>query len=393
MAAATCPSCGEPIATGDAFCEACGHSLTGDAAAAVAVAPVPPPEREPEPDPTPDGDLMAKAVAAAAIARATARSAVAADAADAAEAAEAAEPQPAVVPGTAGMGVADPGSEGVVCRSCGTTGQWFDGYCGMCGARRPDPRDHTEVEHPGVAAVSDKGIRHAKNEDSYAVAMGDGFVVAIVCDGVSTTVVPELASQAAADAAAAQLLAGNGFDTAFDAAREAVLAVEFQPHADLGPPACTYLASVITDTTLRLSAFGDCRGYWLGPDGTVQQLTTDDSWAAFQIAIGTAPADAYADNRAHAITRWLGRDADPAWRPVSIEFPITGPGRALLASDGVWNYAAESPQLEAVIKQAPTSPLGLARHLVDFANGQGGSDNITAVVVDLPLQPRPPEAP
>ena len=371
---------------GDAFCEACGAPLSGEAAAAPAVAPaVPAPEPEGGDG---DGDLLAKGLAAAAVARATARSA------------EAVEPEQAAPVATAGGG--DPGTDTVVCRSCGTQGQWFDGYCGVCGSKRPDPRDHTELERPGLAAASDKGLRHVKNEDSYAVTVGDGFVVAVVCDGVSTTVIPEVASQAAADAAAAVLAAAGPadppFDEAFDAARAAVLAVEFQPHADLGPPSCTYLASVVTDTAVRLSAFGDCRGYWIGPDGTVQQLTTDDSWATSQIAAGMDPTEAYADNRAHAITRWLGRDADASWRPVGVTFEPTGPGRVLLVSDGVWNYAAESDQLAAVVADAPAAdPLSLARHLVEYAIGKGGADNITAVVVDLPLQPadgpRLPEAP
>ena len=329
---------------------------------------------------------MAKGLAAAAVARATARAAASA------AVGVAVAPAPATA-----MGAPDPGSEGVTCPACATTGQWFDGYCGRCGARRPDRRDHTEFDQPGVAAVSDKGRRHAKNEDSCAVAVGDGFVVAVVCDGVSTTVIPEVASQAAADVAAAVLAASGGatpdFDGAFDAARAAVVAIEFDPHPNLGPPACTYLAAVVTETSYRLSAYGDCRGYWISPDGTVQQLTTDDSWATHQIALGMAPADAYADNRAHAITRWLARDADPSWRPVAIEFPVQGPGRALLVSDGVWNYAAESDQLTEVVRSAPPSALELARHLVAHANGQGGADNITAVVVDLPLQPGNPEAP
>lgn len=397
---AACPSCGEPAAPDDAFCEACGSPLSAAAAAQAAPVPVlaPSVELEVAPDADDASLVMAKGLAAAAVARAKARAG-----GGAAGEEPAAGPTAAVAPADGGMGPTDPGTAEVVCRSCGTTGQWFDGYCGTCGAKQPAPRDHTEVERAGVAAVSDKGIRHAKNEDSYAVVVGEGFVVTIVCDGVSTTVVPEAASQAAADAAAAVLAAGGpavpDFDGAFDAARSAVLAVEFQPHPDLGPPSCTYLASVITDRSLRLSAYGDCRGYWLGPDGTVQQLTVDDSWATHQIAAGMDPAQAYADNRAHAITRWLGEDADPSWRPVAVTFDPPGPGRVLLVSDGVWNYAAEDQLLAAVVAAtpAPAGPLQLARHLVDFANSQGGADNITAVVVDLPLQPgdgpRPPEAP
>lgn len=62
-----------------------------------------------------------------------------------------------------------------------------------------------------MAAVSDRGLRHHRNEDSFAVsttALPDGSpaVVAIVCDGVSSASRPDEASAAAASAANEALL-------------------------------------------------------------------------------------------------------------------------------------------------------------------------------------------
>jgi serine/threonine protein phosphatase PrpC len=319
--AAACPVCGEPITAGDLFCEACGNALPASEA----------PAAEPA----------------------------------------AAEPAP-VTPTT------------ITCPSCGNQGEPVEGYCGLCGTRLPAPRDHQELVLEGAAGVSNKGIRHTRNEDAMAVYVGEGYVAAIVCDGVSTSVNPDIASQAAADAACAVLAGTPDLEAAYDAARAAVLATEFEPRADLSPPSCTFLAATITDTLVTFASLGDCRAYWYA-DGTATQLTVDDSWAEVQIAAGMPRADAYSHALAHVITRWLSNDADPEWRPRIVPFDVPGPGRLLLVSDGLWNYTLEPAHLVAAMGDPTSERIELARRLVTFANDAGGSDNITVVVVDLPL--------
>ncbi|MDC7338963.1 hypothetical protein PQR15_23735 [Streptomyces lydicus] len=87
-----------------------------------------------------------------------------------------------------------------------------DGRCERCGHARPRARDHMERELAGLAAVSDLGHRHHRNEDFFALrsaALPDGalVVVAVVCDGVSSATRPDEASQAASEAAGEALLA------------------------------------------------------------------------------------------------------------------------------------------------------------------------------------------
>ena len=323
---AACPTCGEPITAGDRFCEACGTEL-----------------------PFTEAPLEAPAAV------------VEAPAAPAA---------PTLV----------------TCPSCGSEGESVDGYCGVCGMRLPAPRDHLELVLDGPAGVTNKGKRHARNEDAMAVHVGEGFVAAVVCDGVSTSVNPDVASQAAADAACAVLADSRDLEAAYDAARAAVLATEFEPHADLGPPSCTFLAATVTDECVTMASLGDCRAYWYA-DGAATQLTVDDSWAEVQIESGAlSRADAYAHAFAHVITRWLAQDADPTWRPRIVPFDVPGPGRLLLVSDGLWNYTLEPADLAAAMGEEPLPPVDLARRLVTYANDAGGSDNITVVVVDLPLK-------
>lgn len=323
-ASTACPTCGEPFALGDAFCEACGTELP--ATEAVVTEPAPAVKTEVAPAPT-----------------------------------------------------------AVTCPSCGTAGDPVEGYCGTCGMKLPAPRDHQEVVLVGVAGVTDKGVRHHRNEDAMAMFAGDGFVAAVVCDGVSTSVNPDVASQAACDAALAVLVDTRDLDGAYDAARTAVLATGYEPSATLSPPSCTFLAAVVTDQQAHLACLGDCRAYWYA-GGTATQLTVDDSWAEVQIAGGMPRAEAYAHRFAHVITRWLSNDADPEWRPAITPFAVPGPGRLLLVSDGLWNYTLEPADLIAAIGEEPAEQVDLARRLVTFANDAGGSDNITVVVVDLPLK-------
>lgn len=274
------------------------------------------------------------------------------------------------------------------CATCGKDAAAVDGYCSVCGARAADPRDHEELEVRGAAGVSDKGRRHHRNEDAMAVAAEPGAVYAVVCDGVSSTVDPHVASRAAVDAALLELAAGGAdapaLDAAYDAARDAAVRIPHEAMPDLGPPSCTFLAAVVTDGRVSLASLGDCRAYWIGDDGA-RQLTYDDSWAVEQIEAGSLTVEeAYADPNGHMITRWLGLDADPEWRPRLTAFEPPGAGRLVLCSDGLWNYTLDPDELAAAAANEP-GLLPLARRLTAFANDAGGADNITVVVVDIPL--------
>jgi len=329
-----CPACGEPFGLGDVFCEACGADLPPTIAPAGVAGPA---------DIDPDDDE--------------------------------------------GLSLPTASTFAAPCPSCGAAGvEIVEGYCGVCGIKQPAPRDHMEAVDAGLAAVTDKGKRHHRNEDAFAMAIApDGPVLAVVCDGVSTTVNPDLASQAACDAALAVLLAGGTLPAAYSAARDAVLQVSWVPDPKLGAPSCTFLAAIVDGADVALATLGDCRSLWLPVEGEPETLTQDDSWAAEVIAAGAKTAEeAYADRRAHVITRWLGADADPEWESRLSSFTAPGPGRLLLCSDGLWNYAESAPEVAAAAAGEPDDLLTTSRRLVDFANDSGGSDNITVVLVDLP---------
>ena len=59
------------------------------------------------------------------------------------------------------------------------------------------------------------------------------------------------------------------------------------------------------------------------------------------------------------------------------------PGRLVLCSDGLWNYAEEPPAVARILSGAgPGSPAEAARVLLQSALDAGGADNVTVAVLD-----------
>ncbi|WPO73692.1 protein phosphatase 2C domain-containing protein [Streptomyces sp. KN37] len=419
-----CPSCEEPLESGDLFCGACGYDLSavparpatspgGSAAAAGQpsawpLAPeadssdTPAPTHlptdlpgtdsagtelaQPEPDeyplPAPEATAVPEAVPA---------------------------PEAAADPRTAAPDPTPPGGT-ELCVACRSGRVDPDGYCENCGHAQPRERDHMEQELDTVAAVSDRGLRHHRNEDAFAIsaaALPDGSpaVVAIVCDGVSSATRPDEASLAASRAANESLQGAlprgthpqqamhDAILSAADAvnalADEPTSAREHSPHQNA--PACTLVGAVVAGGLLVIGWVGDSRAYWVPDDrsGPTVRLTEDDSWAAQMVAAGLMnEAEAYADERAHAITGWLGADAYEL-EPHTASFKPDRAGVVVVCTDGLWNYAeAVDEMARAVPADAAVRPLHSAQVLVGHALDGGGHDNVTVAVVPFPYAPQ-----
>jgi serine/threonine protein phosphatase PrpC len=270
-------------------------------------------------------------------------------------------------------------------------------------------RDHVEKHLGEVAGVSDRGLRHHRNEDAFAIAVADTYdgpvAVAVVCDGVSSAPRPDEASLAAA--LTSYKLLAEGAQRGEDP-RELSLGAVRAAGASLtdlaGPgsaPATTYVSAIVSKDKITVCWLGDSRAYWLaadslvpvGPNDTIdimagsRRVTRDDSIAEEIVAAGLASMEeAMASPQAHVITRWLGADL-PEPQPHVEQFTPTGRGVLLICSDGLWNYRPEAAELASMaLPAALTRPLDAAADLVKFALDSGGLDNITVVLIPFPPQ-------
>jgi serine/threonine protein phosphatase PrpC len=242
----------------------------------------------------------------------------------------------------------------------------------------PPVRDRFErVVSEGFAGITDRGIRHHRNEDFFAMdAEGDRFVM-VVCDGVSSTSEADQASETAANAIFGALAEGEDLSAAVAKGQSAVARVA-------GDAATTAVAAVVRGREAQIAWVGDSRAYWIAREDS-RQLTRDDSWLNEVVEAGEmAEAEALKSPQAHAITRWLGADAEPEESAARIvEFESPGDGYLLVCSDGLWNYVPDADAMAELVYAEAGDAVATVRRLVEFANGKGGQDNITAVLLAL----------
>jgi serine/threonine protein phosphatase PrpC len=258
---------------------------------------------------------------------------------------------------------------------------------------------------PTVAGISDIGRKHNQNEDYMVLSVTkDGDLVLVVCDGVSRSQNQQLGSKVGCQTARdtiLQLLGGGTADskemvkTAIKAAQDAICKVPFDPNVKdssgniVDPAQSTIVACLIQGgKKVTIGWAGDSRGYWITPKW-VYPLTRDDSWLDAIVASGKMTLEeALKRPEAHAITKSLGAADDgsnPGIDPSVVVMNVAEPGRLLLCSDGFWNYAEDPAVIRKLVDAQPANAdaLSLSRALVNFANQQGGKDNVTAIFACL----------
>ena len=289
------------------------------------------------------------------------------------------------------------------CQKCGAPPRKIDAerYCIECGFRQVVvSHDTIELQPaPNLAGASDRGRRHHQNEDAIALSTiePDTYIL-VVCDGVSSSQHPELASQAAVTACIQaielalqdeQIEPQTAIEQGVAAALQAVSHIPIDPTSAIDPSSTTIVTAIVRANIATIGWLGDSRAYWLSPNKSLQ-LTQDDSWMRDAIESGIyTPAEAEASPHAHAIVRWLGADTADDGKPNLMTFTIPSAGYLLLCTDGLWNYAPDPAYLYHTLLQAPAADSrSIARHLIGYANHHGGQDNITVGILVASDSPR-----
>jgi protein phosphatase len=238
-----------------------------------------------------------------------------------------------------------------------------------------------------VGAATDTGRVRELNEDAYLLRADAGLFV--VCDGMGGGPAGEVASRMALDAIV-RAIAGqvDGVAPAVDesgapgdrrgsgqaglrphtsrltsAVRWSNAAVFAESHTN---PQRAGMATTVVGTWIRehvagVAHVGDSRAY-LWRQHRLERLTQDH---------------ALSGPHAHVLVRVLGREPEVE---VDVLEVAVGPGDyLLLCSDGLTRMVADR-DVERAIGEL-RDPQRICEHLVAAANGNGGKDNVTVVVV------------
>ena len=300
-----------------------------------------------------------------------------------------------------------PAPSKVACH-CGSTRFDPDGWCVSCGSPRPRERRQKDriVVGPGLAGVTDTGCKHKRNDDAFAISGppgGGAGTVGVLCDGVSRSQSPDVASEnAVIDALEAILAALASGASPVDAikagivkAHASVCSVPYDKSAAMDPPAATIVAFVVGEPgqggyPVTYGWLGDSRIYALSK-GSGVQLTRDHSWVNMVVDSGQMTEDkALADPRAHQITKCLGTEdfstATPCPEPGIGTDVIPFGSWILMATDGLTGYAQSAGALAGAANGRlwRDDAFDVCQTWVDFAKVKGGIDNVTAVLSRLP---------
>lgn len=224
---------------------------------------------------------------------------------------------------------------------------------------------------------TDVGCVRDHNEDSLAVAPP----LYVVCDGMGGHAAGEVASEIAVDVISQRAPEHADAAALGQAVEEANLAVIKAAREGVGRAGmgCTCTAAILEKERLVIAQVGDSRAYLLH-QGKLQQLTRDHSLVADLIEAGQiTEAEARVHPQRSVITRALG--SDPRTQPDLFEINVEAGDRLLLCSDGL-STMLEDPEIEKILKNA-SDPQRCAAQLVNEANGLGGYDNVTVIVVDV----------
>lgn len=237
----------------------------------------------------------------------------------------------------------------------------------------------------GWAARTDTGRVRAANEDSYLAraplfAVADGMGGHAAGGFASASVVNRLA-----EAATGSLVSPDEIDRSL---RAAVADIERGIEGSDRSTGTTVTGAGLTvvggEPYWAVFNIGDSRVYHYAA-GRLTQLTVDHSVVQELVEAGIiTPEEAESHPHSNVITRAVGFNDEPV--PDYRLIPVTAQSRLLICSDGLTKELTDAGLL-AVLAGRASADL-TAEALVEAALGNGGRDNVTAVVVDvLAVQP------
>jgi PPM family protein phosphatase len=226
-----------------------------------------------------------------------------------------------------------------------------------------------------VGVQTDVGRVREGNEDAFAIEPP----LYAVADGMGGHRGGEVASQLALQTVVERARAGEG--SLADQVRAANRAVFARSSADrkVMGMGTTLTATVVSGATAHLVHVGDSRAYLLRA-GALRQLTDDHTLVNRMVKAGEiTEREASVHPHRNVILRALG--TDPEITVDEQDVGLLEGDRLLLCSDGLTVMITEE-QIQAILEATP-QPQDAAERLVKAANGAGGVDNITVIVLDV----------
>lgn len=238
-----------------------------------------------------------------------------------------------------------------------------------------------------IANRTDVGCAREHNEDSMVTFESPNGRVIAVCDGMGGQAAGDVASKLACTIIT-DILSNNTFPSPTEAITRAIMAANqgILHRAAQNPEyegmGATCVMVIIKDGKVYYGWVGDSRIYYIA-DGRITQISRDQSYVQQLVDAGQiTPEEAEHHPQKNEITNALGV---PSMTPPEIcASPlIPSPGSiVMLCSDGLSGMVNDNSIL-TILSRQDYSLQKKANLLVDEANANGGTDNITVQLVQF----------
>ena len=234
---------------------------------------------------------------------------------------------------------------------------------------------------------TDVGLIRSGNEDSFFAEADERRGLFIVADGMGGHAAGEVASEMAVQIVTHEMAQvsdpadGTATRLLTQALKRANQAIYDRTIAEVDKQGMGTTLSVLLLLGRRymIGQVGDSRVYLLR-DGALRQLTKDHSYVQEQVDAGfLTPEQARYHPYSNVITRCVGAGADV--EPDSYIGEAKVGDLYLVASDGLTGMLDDRRLQQLLLARA--EPRRIVDALISEANGRGGLDNITAVLVSV----------
>ena len=238
-----------------------------------------------------------------------------------------------------------------------------------------------------LASATDIGKKRSENQDRvFAQFIGNNIAFASVCDGMGGAASGGTASSLAINMVSQRVMDNFRSDMNENSLRNLLLSSvhaantivyeKSKEDIDTNGMGTTCVGALVVGRRIYVVNVGDSRAYLLNSSG-ITQITTDHTYVQLLYEKGEITKDEIKNHKMkNIITKAVGVEPDVEVDYFEIEenenFAV------LLCSDGLSNYCSEELLYNYVYEKNLEQA---AKNLIDYANEQGGKDNISVAII------------
>lgn len=240
-----------------------------------------------------------------------------------------------------------------------------------------------------ISGKTDVGFLRAENQDAFASGeLSENLAWAVVCDGMGGHAGGSTASKIAVECISERIKSNLHEKMPVQSVRNMLESAVMFANAKIYDSSVknpllhgmgtTVVAVVVIGKTAVVAWAGDSRCYHLTESG-IAQITKDHSFVQQLVDSGSiTPEEANEHPMKNMITRALGLEDDMQVDFAEVDFGVSEGEKLVLCTDGLANLVSD----EKIYEYAATQDFSRqAEKLVDLANKNGGTDNITVVII------------